>query len=92
MTPDIKGTKADRRGSHERAVGTEASGHNRRVVEVLDPRVAIELGLRGGEERLAEAERDRPGDCGETNVEQRHHRRERTAEQEPGALDRLERR
>ena len=48
--------------------------------------VAIELGLRGGEERLAEAEGDRAGDDGETEVEQGRHRRDAPGRRsEPGA-------
>ena len=48
--------------------------------------------LRGGEERLAEAERDRAAHDRERQVEQVGDRRDRAADERAGALAHLERR
>ena len=57
-------------GADEGAVGAEGAGDDARAARELEAAARVDLGLRGGEERLAEAERDRTRDDREVEVEQ----------------------
>ena len=75
----------DRGRADERAVVAEPAGHDPGARGEVDAGRAVELGLRGGEEAVAEAEGHRAGDHRQAQVEQVGHRRHRPADQRPGA-------
>ena len=76
----------------ERAVGAERAGDDARAAREVEAAARVDLGLRGGEERLAEAERDRAADDREREVEQVRDRRDRAADERAGARAHLGRR
>ena len=84
--------QGDGGGADQRAVGAERAGHDACPARELDAAARVDLGLRGGEERRAEAERDRAGDDREVEVEQVGDARDRAADERAGARDDVGRR
>ena len=80
--------EGDGGGADERAVGAERAGDDAGAARELDAAARVDLGLRGGEERRAEAERDRTGDDREIEVEQVGDARDRAPDERAGACRR----
>ena len=85
-------SEGDSCGADQGAVGAERAGDDACAAGEVEAAAGVELALRGGEERFAEAERDRTADDGEREVEQVRDRRDRAADQRAGALAHLGRR
>ena len=77
--------EGDGGGADERAVGAERAGHDAGAARELDAAARVDLGLRGCEERLAEAERDRTGDDREVEVEEVGDTRDAAPDERAGA-------
>src|SRR5437763_10189564 len=83
---EAEAAEADGRGPDERTGVAEAGGDDSGAEREVQSGRPVDLGLGGGEERFAEAERHRAGDDGELQVEQVGDRRHCPADQPAGPL------
>src|SRR5205823_13286428 len=73
--------KADCRGADQGSVGAEAGRQDARARGERQPSPFVDLYLRGVEEQVAVAERDRPGHHRQAEVEQVRDRRDRPTDE-----------
>src|SRR4051794_40149451 len=89
---ELEVMEGDGGGADDGAVGTESAGDDAGPEGEVEAAAGVELGLRGVEERQAEAERDGTRHHREWEVEQVRDRRDGAADEPSATLDHLGRR